>query len=281
MTLTGVDDGDIEGDETVIVDITSVSNGTEDGVQRVTATITDDDLPSVTLSFVGGTSTLAENGGSVQVQATLSEAFSEDVTVTLGYTGTAGGSDYTGASQIVIPANSASESMTLTGVDDAEVEGNETVIIDITGVSNGTEDGVQQITATITDDDEAPPAAPTNVSVTPGNGALTVNFTPVSGETSYTATCKPSGGTPVTATGSGSSVTVTGLSNGVSYSCSVAVTGYSGVSDAAAPAAVAPAAPAPASAPTPVPTLGFFAQWLVSMLLGGLGVLGIRRRKKS
>jgi len=133
---------------------------------------------------------------------------------------------------------------------------------------------------TVSFDPSVPPA---DVSVTPGDGALTVSFTPVSGESNYTATCKPADdGTPVTAdVTSGSSIMVSGLTNGVSYSCSVAVTGYTGVADSASVSETPVAADVQYAEATPVPTLGFFAQWLVSMLLGGLGVFGIRRRKKS
>ena len=43
--------------------------------------------------------------------------------------------------------------MTVTAVQDTVYEGNETVVVDITGVTNGTESGTQQATTTITDDD--------------------------------------------------------------------------------------------------------------------------------
>jgi len=45
ITLTAVQDNTDELDETIIVDISTVTNGTESGTQQVTATITDDDLP--------------------------------------------------------------------------------------------------------------------------------------------------------------------------------------------------------------------------------------------
>ena len=46
-----------------------------------------------------------------------------------------------------------SNSVTITSADDALNEGDETVIVDITGVTNGTEAVPQQQTVTITDDD--------------------------------------------------------------------------------------------------------------------------------
>jgi hypothetical protein len=57
----------------------------------------------------------------------------------------------------VIPAGSLSGSVTLSGIDDPAVEGNENIIVDITTVINGVESGVQQLTIIVQDDD-APPA---------------------------------------------------------------------------------------------------------------------------
>src|SRR5205814_2176611 len=120
--------------------------------QQVTATITDDDAaPTVTLGLAG--SPMAEAAGTATVTATLSAVSSQDVTVNLGFTGTASNpADYTrSATSIVIPAGSLSGSITLTAVQDSLVEGDETIVVDITSVTNGTENGTQQVTAIITD----------------------------------------------------------------------------------------------------------------------------------
>src|SRR6185369_7314495 len=88
ITLTGINDITFEGAETVVVDITGVSSGTENGNQQVTATISDDDLqPSATLSLSGNP--FGENGGVATVAATLSNPSVQAVTVNLGFTGTA------------------------------------------------------------------------------------------------------------------------------------------------------------------------------------------------
>ena len=146
--------------ETVIVDITSVVNGFEVGVQQQTVTIIDDDgQPSVTLLVDNGL--IAEAGGVATFTATLSAASGQIVTVDLGFTGTATNvTDYTrSGTQITIPAGSLTGSVTVTAVSDPVDEPNETVIVDITGVTNATESGTQQQTTTITDD--APPPAVT------------------------------------------------------------------------------------------------------------------------
>ncbi len=157
VTLTGIDDATFEGTETAIVDVTSVINGTENGTQSVTASISDDETqPSVNLVLNG--STLAENGGLATVRATLSNPSTQDVTVNLGFTGTAtSNSDYSASSNtIIILAGQTSGSITLTGINDATFEGNESIVVDVIGVTNGTENGTQSVTATITDDDATP-----------------------------------------------------------------------------------------------------------------------------
>lgn len=69
------------------------------------------------------------------------------------------------------------------------------------------------------------PGSPTGITIATGNGTLTVSFTaPGSSGSSaiidYTASCT-GGGATRTATGTSSPLTVTNLSNGTSYSCSV------------------------------------------------------------
>ena len=168
LVLTAVQDTVDEPDETIVVDIASVTNGTEVGAQQATATITDDDAaPTVTLGVAP--TTLVEAGGTSTLTATLSALSALPVTVTLGLTGTATlGTDYTtppAVSQpisptppptIVIPAGSLTGTLVLTAVQDALDELDETVVADIAAVTNGTESGTQQATATITDDDPAP-----------------------------------------------------------------------------------------------------------------------------
>jgi gliding motility-associated-like protein len=158
VTITSVSDALDENDETVIADITAVTNGTESGSQQVTTTITDDDAePIVSLSI--DLATLAENADVATLTATLEAVSGKDVTVNLGFSGTAtgGGADYTeSANSIFIPAGSLTGTITLTVIQDIISEGDETIITDITSVTNGTENGTQQVTATITDDEGLP-----------------------------------------------------------------------------------------------------------------------------
>ncbi len=72
LTLTAVQDALYESNEAIIVDISSVVNGTESGTQQVTATIADDDfeltiLPSAGVSFVGPTNGVTSPANQVYV----------------------------------------------------------------------------------------------------------------------------------------------------------------------------------------------------------------------
>jgi hypothetical protein len=58
VTVTAVQDTEDEDDETVVLDVETVTNGNEDGTQQATTTITDDDGPaSFVVSNFAGTST--------------------------------------------------------------------------------------------------------------------------------------------------------------------------------------------------------------------------------
>lgn len=197
--LISVNDDNIdEFDETIIVAIDSVTNGTESGTQQQTTTITDDDdEPVVTLSLSG--SPLAEEGGVATVTANMDRASEKGVTVNLATSGTASAGDFTLPASISIAAGPLTTgSVSLTGVGDLSDEDDETVVVDISSVTNGTEGVPGQVTATITDDDDPP------------NVTLSVDLTSIS---------EPNGQAVITATvdeASGKTVTVNLLANGSS-----------------------------------------------------------------
>ena len=97
----------------------------------------------------------------------------------------------------------------------------------------GSANATSAATATIA---AGPPQAPTGVTAVPGNTQATVSFsaptiTGGSPITGYTVTSSPPGGT---ASGLSLSQTVTGLTNGVSYTFTVTATNAIGTSDASA-----------------------------------------------
>ena len=104
----------------------------------------------------------------------------------------------------------------------------------------------------------SPPAAPTGVTATAGNGSATVSWTAPPGTvTSYTVTpfVGSTAGTPVTVTGSppATSTTVSGLTNGTTYTFKVSATNARGTGPASAASnAVTPAAGSVPGAPTAV-----------------------------
>ncbi|WP_163411609.1 beta strand repeat-containing protein, partial [Flavobacterium ajazii] len=183
ITIDPTDDVLYEGNETVIIDITNVTGGngaTENGVQQATVTITDDETtPTVTLS---GTTSIAENAaGTATITATLSTASTTDTVVSLGFSGTASGADYAASNTtITIPAGQLTGTITIDPTDDALYEGNETVIIDITNVTGGngaTENGVQQATVTITDNETTPTVSLSGTTSIAENAAGTATIT--------------------------------------------------------------------------------------------------------
>ena len=156
ITVSGLSDELDEFDETIVVDITSITNATEDGLQQQIVTILDDDpLPEVTLTLPAEQQSIAEAAGQATFTATLSAASGRTVTIDLGFSGTASTSDYTTtSSQIVIAPGQTSGSLTVTAVNDSDDEPLESIVVDITETTNAIESTPQQQTTQIVDDDE-------------------------------------------------------------------------------------------------------------------------------
>jgi len=167
-------------------------NGADAGHVRVYEAV---DL-TVTLSV--SNTTVAESAGAVTVTATLNNAAAScEVTVDLSFSGTAtgGGTDYRMSSNsITISAGATTGTTTLTVIDDIIDENDETVIIDISSVTNATESGTQQATVTITDNDTpiasdvsatTPEDTPVDITLV-GSGAGSLTYSVVSNPTNGT-----------------------------------------------------------------------------------------------
>src|SRR5207248_3147868 len=174
ITLTAVQDTLDEVDETIIVDISGVTNGTESGAQQVTATISDDDSPP-TVAFSAPTSSGWESTTAVSVPVSLSTASTKSITVNYavsGGTATGGGVDYTLASgTLTFAPGVTNQNISITVVNDALDEDDETLQITLFSPINATLGAVATHTYTILDIAPLPSLSINNASVTEGNNA--------------------------------------------------------------------------------------------------------------
>jgi len=101
------------------------------------ATAADSGVPSA--SITASTSSIVEAAGTASIYAILNQTASATVNVILGLGGTAtSGSDYTLSSNTISIASAAtSGSISITAVQDATYEGDETVVVTISSVSGG------------------------------------------------------------------------------------------------------------------------------------------------
>ena len=144
----------------------------------------DDDIESDPLLTLSAAPLSIPETGVSTITATLSEPSDEDVVVTLAFSGTAGGDDYSVPTTITIPVGETSASVDLTAVDDADVDA-ETVVIDVASTTNSIEQGEQQVTITILAGDAPSPTCSDEVALafgdfdTDGNDATYGEFAEV------------------------------------------------------------------------------------------------------
>ncbi len=190
ITATGIDDAifDAPSNESFVVSIdTSVLSIGNDNGGDPTIIITDDEVtPVVTLQV--SDNTINEDGGMASITATLNNATYANVTVNLSYTGsaTSAGTDYNMPSTNITITGGATSGDAVTGitsVNDSVEEGDETIIIDVDTISDGSavENGTQQQTITITDDDDTTPpvfesSTPTLSTITDAGATLAVDI---------------------------------------------------------------------------------------------------------
>src|SRR5207253_6481234 len=109
ITLTAVQDSIDEVDETIVVDISTVTNGIESGIQQVTATIIDDDGPSISINDVNVTEGNSGQTTNATFSVSLSAASPQSITVdysTANGTATAPADYVAKTGTLPFPANS-------------------------------------------------------------------------------------------------------------------------------------------------------------------------------
>ena len=132
---------------------TGVSAGS---TSEATVSITDDDVPSVSVSFEQGSYTVAE-GSSVTVEVKLSADPERTVTIPITKTnrGTTSNSDYSGVpANVVFDTGDTEQTFSVSATDDSVDDNGESVTLGFGTLPAGVElSGNAETTVSITDDD--------------------------------------------------------------------------------------------------------------------------------
>lgn len=138
VLLTGEPDSDIEQDETVVIAIGDVANPwRSDGSQVMITIVQTEPIPSLVL--VTSPVTIAESGGQAEVTIVASEPTSEELGVTLSFTGSAEfGRDYDTDTQfvLILTGSRTGTLATITGLPDNIAEGEEAIVVGIEKINS-------------------------------------------------------------------------------------------------------------------------------------------------
>jgi Calx-beta domain len=210
ITIPVIDDAIVEGNETVIVTLNSVTSGVSTSIGAPTAatnTIADNDAATVSIANTTNGSETGPTNGVMTVTQTAVSATNTVLAYSVSGTATSG-TDYTALSgTVTITAGSTTATITIPVINDATAEGNETVIITLTSVTSGLATLGTPVAATNTiADNDAPTvtiANTTNGAETgPVNGVMTVTMSatrPAAVTISYSVTGSATSGSDFTA----------------------------------------------------------------------------------
>jgi len=209
ISITVVNDGTTEVDETIVVTLASPTNSTLGGNTAHTYTINDNDPPTV--AFSATTSNGSESTTAVTIPVTLSAGYSQ--TVTVGYSVTGGtatgtGTDFTlAAGTLTYTAGVTSQNISITVVNDGTTEVDETIVVTLASPTVATLGTNTAHTYTINDND--PPTVAFSATTSNGSEATTAVTIPVTLSAAYSQTVtvgfSVTGGT---ATGTGTDFTL-------------------------------------------------------------------------
>ena len=230
FTVTARQDTDDEPNETLTLEVGTLPAGYVVGANvELVLTVVDDDHPFVAASF-GAAAASALEGGSVEVTVTLTAEPEREVVLPIVATRGANhaADEYSGVpASVTFAADETQAGFTVTFVDDAAVEGNETLTLVFgTRPERVTPGSSTRLVLTVTDDD-GPPAAPAELAAATGDGVATLSWEPVANDspvTRYEVRWRETdGGTFGTWRSAGleTSYRVDGLTNGTKYTFEV------------------------------------------------------------
>ncbi len=166
ITIPVINDVIVEGSETVIITLTGITSGsaTLGGTIAATNTIADNDAATVSIANTTNGAEAGPVNGVMTLTQTLASATNSVVSYTVSGTATSG-VDYTALSgSVTIPAGSTTATISIPVLGDLVAEGNETVIVTLSGITGLatlgtpvaatntiTDNGVAAMTVTTTD----------------------------------------------------------------------------------------------------------------------------------
>ena len=162
FTVTATDDSDNDDGESVNLSFgTPLPDGVSEGTQRTaTVSLTDNDVPQVTVEFGAASYTATEGGTAATVTVNLSAdpERSVSIPITAAGAGGAGSGDYSlSATSVTIAGGSTSATFTVTATDDSDNDDGESVNLAFgTNLPDGVSRGTQATsTVSLVDDDGA------------------------------------------------------------------------------------------------------------------------------
>lgn len=195
ITLTGVDDVDLDGAQFTSVDFSVVESQSSVAFHGLSDLLnvrtTDDDTAALIVVESGGNSTVSETGSTDTVFVSLSARPASNVVVDLSSDDT---TEVT-VDPVVLTFTPADwdvpQIATLTGVDDSPVDGDQTSSVTMAvndAVSNAAFGGLSESVSVLTVDDEVP-----GLTVTPTGGSTVVRETGTTDEVSVALDAEPNG----------------------------------------------------------------------------------------
>ena len=208
VVVTGVDDNDIDGNQTTTLTVSVVDGSSDDAYDSVAnltldATTTDNDSAGVTVAASDGDTTVTEAGSTDTFTVVLNTQPSSDVVINVS-SGDTGEATVAPAELTFTFGNwNIAREVVVTGVDDNDIDGDQTTTLTVSvvdGSSDDAYDGVddQTLDATTSDDDEAAPPTTTTTTTTtttmppeegtvalevaPGCSSVTISWAPATTE---------------------------------------------------------------------------------------------------